>query len=86
MTEEDRRGAAIHEAGHAIVAFALGLAVEEIAIGISGDDSAGQSTIQESGHLPLTDQIALCLAGIEAQELFNSHTHELAAMSTTRKS
>jgi ATP-dependent Zn protease len=81
LNDKERRGAAVHEAGHAIVAFALGLEVAEIAISVRGDDSAGESKIQECGHLPLVDQIALCLAGIEAQELLQADTHDHAAIS-----
>jgi ATP-dependent Zn protease len=81
MSEEDRLGAAIHEAGHAVVAWALGLPVGEIAIGIDGDDAAGRSEIGDSTHLPIVDRIAVCIAGVEAQELFECHTHDLAGMS-----
>ena len=70
------RGAAFHEAGHVVVAMNLGLAVGEVEI---SDDGRGRSQIAPSDHLPLVDQIALCVAGIEAQELFNCHTHVLAA-------
>ena len=70
------RGAAFHEAGHVVVAIHFGLTVGEIEI--SGDGS-GKSQISHSDHLPLVDQIALCAAGIEAQELFDCHTHPLAA-------
>ena len=70
------RGAAFHEAGHVVVAMNLGLVVGEVEI---SDDGRGRSQIAPSDHLPLVDQIALCVAGIEAQELFNCHTHVLAA-------
>jgi hypothetical protein len=70
------RGAAFHEAGHVVVAMNFGLAVGEIEI---SDDGSGRSQIAPPDHLPLVDQIALCVAGIEAQELFNCHTHVLAA-------
>jgi len=70
------RGAAFHEVGHVVVAMHLGLTVGEIEI---SDDGSGRSQIAPPDHLPIIDQIALCVAGIEAQELFNCHTHELAA-------
>ena len=69
-------GAAFHEAGHVIVAMHFGLTVGEIEI---SDDGSSRSQIASPDSLPLVDQIALCVAGIEAQELFNCHTHELAA-------
>ena len=70
------RGAAFHEAGHVVVAMNFGLAVGEIEI---SDDGSGRSQIAPPDHLPLVDQIALCVADTEAQELFNCHTHVLAA-------
>jgi hypothetical protein len=36
-------GAAIHEAGHAVVAWALGLEVRKMVIGIIGDVTAGEA-------------------------------------------
>lgn len=75
------RGAAFHEAGHVAVAVNLGLAVGEIEI---SDDGSGRSQIAPADHLPLIDQIALCVAGIEAQELFNCRTHVLAAAADYR--
>src|SRR5262245_11759854 len=85
MANSDRFGAAVHEAGHAVVAWALGLVVGELAIGIKGDDTAGTSEIGDSGHLPLVDQIAICLAGLEAQEMFECPPHNLAGMSDLGK-
>jgi hypothetical protein len=76
MNDDLLRGAAFHEAGHFVVAREFGLPVGEIEI---GDDGSGRSQIGSAVHLPLIDQIALCVAGIEAQELFNCHTHVLAA-------
>lgn len=79
------RGAAFHEAGHVIVAREFGLPVGEIAIGIDGDDAKGRSDIGSAGHLPLIDQIALCVAGIIAQLLFTSPTHDVAGASDYAK-
>ena len=76
MNDDALRGAAFHEAGHVIVARKLGLQVGEIEI---SDDGSGHAQISSADHLPCVDQIALCVAGIEAQELFKCHTHELAA-------
>jgi hypothetical protein len=74
-----RRGTAIHEAGHAIVMWALGLTVGTIEIGINGDDSIGKADLLTSDeHLPPIDRIAVCVAGIEAQHVFECATHELA--------
>jgi hypothetical protein len=77
-TDNELRGAAFHEAGHVIVARELGLLVGEIAIGIDGDDAKGRSDVGSAHHLPLIDQVALCVAGIVAQSLFNWPTHNFA--------
>jgi hypothetical protein len=42
MTIEERRGTAYHEAGHIVVAWALGVKVGASAIGINGGDSEGK--------------------------------------------
>ena len=73
-------GASYHEAGHAVVAWALGLKVGRIAIAIDGDDAKGAAEIEDDRGSPLIDRIALCVAGIEAQELFQAPTHEYAGM------
>src|SRR5262249_13031115 len=75
MTVEDRRGAAYHEAGHIVVAWALGLRVGAAAIGINGDDAEGEADIDHDKHLPLVDEIAICAAGREAQHVFGAPTH-----------
>lgn len=66
-----RWATAVHEAGHAILATVLGLQIEFIEIKPS-DDSAGSSLIECSPQLGIVDQIALCEAGAEAAELFQS--------------
>jgi len=81
MTSQDRYSTAVHEAGHVIVAWALGLKTRKMAIGINGDDTAGAAEIEESSHLPSVDQIAICSAGADAQRMFNAPTHDVAAFS-----
>ena len=54
---------AFHEAGHAIVASALGLVVDRVEIAIDGDDAKGEADIEHNPELPLVDQIAICAAG-----------------------
>jgi hypothetical protein len=49
MTIEERLSTAIHEAGHVIVGWTLGLPVGAIEIGIYGDDTAGKSEIADAG-------------------------------------
>jgi hypothetical protein len=81
-TNDALRGAAFHEAGHVVVARAFGLTVGKIEI---GEDGSGKAAISSAEHLPPIDQIALCVAGIEAQALFNSPTHEYAAFADYAK-
>lgn len=75
QTARDQYGAAVHEAGHAIVASALGLNVGHIGIAIDGDDAKGVIEIEDSAALGLIDQLAIYAAGMEAQRLFSAPTH-----------
>jgi hypothetical protein len=52
MTIEERRSTAIHEAGHVVVAWTLGLPVGSMAIGVDGDDTAGEAEI-DAAALPV---------------------------------
>lgn len=63
-----------------IVARFFDLDVGDIEIGIGGDDAKGKSDISASQHLPLRDRVAICAAGLEAQNLFNCPTYELAGL------
>ena len=77
-TNDDLRGAAYHEAGHVVVARFLGLTIGKIEI---EEDGSGRADTSSAEHLPLIDQVALCVAGMEAQALFNCPTHERVAFS-----
>jgi ATP-dependent Zn protease len=85
MTNDDLRSAAYHEAGHAIVAWALGLRVHRIMIGIAGDLTAGEADIEEKRSMSLVDRIAICSAGVDAQELFDAPTNDICAISDMGK-
>jgi hypothetical protein len=74
---ENLRDAAYHEAGHVVVARFLGLTIGRVEI---EEDGSGRADIRDAEHLPLVDQIAICVAGIEAQELFNCPIHQHAAL------
>ena len=76
LSERYPRGTAYHEAGHAVVAWSLGLPVG--AVSVSDDDASGSTQIGLSDHLPLIEQIAVCSAGIAAVEIFGHPIHELA--------
>jgi hypothetical protein len=78
MTNKSRRGLAYHEAGHAIVASALGLRVIKVQIGTEDDPSAGKTCIDPDASLCLTDGLAVCLAGKAAEELFDTPAHARA--------
>jgi hypothetical protein len=77
----DRYGAAVHEAGHVIVARAFGLKTRRMVAGIDGDDTAGRAEIEDGSHLPVIDQVAICSAGMDAQRLLEAATNEVAGFS-----
>jgi len=79
MTQQDRYSAAVHEAGHSVVAWALKLKTRKMAIGINGDDAAGEAQIEANPRLPLVDRIAICSAGVDAQEMLGTPIHDLGA-------
>jgi ATP-dependent Zn protease len=66
---------AYHEAGHAVVAWCLGLEVQSI--NIRADDASGSAVIGGTEHLAIVDQIAVTVAGAEAEHIFQQETHEL---------
>ncbi|WP_316191980.1 MULTISPECIES: hypothetical protein [unclassified Bradyrhizobium] len=71
----DQYGVAFHEAGHVVVATALGLAIGYVELAIDGDDAKGAAEIEDNSKLSLVDQLAVCAAGPEAQRLFAAPTH-----------
>lgn len=79
MTIAERRSTAIHEAGHVVVAWTLGLPVGAMEIGLNGDDTAGKSEIDDAGLLSIVDRIALCAAGLEAQRVCGCEATHLHA-------
>ena len=68
MTEGYPRGTAYHEAGHAVVAWALGLPVRTIRVRV--DYAGGDAEIGPADHLSLIEQVAICSAGSAAEEVF----------------
>jgi hypothetical protein len=65
------RGMAFHEAGHAVVAWSLDLAIGDIYIR-EIDAGNGGTEIGCGDGLPFIDRIAVCFAGIEAATVFQS--------------
>jgi hypothetical protein len=82
MTIDDQRGAAFHEAGHAVAAWSIGLLVRRIAIGIDGDDAKGTAEIEQKDSTALVDQIAMWVAGGIAQEIFATRPMPAPASAT----
>jgi hypothetical protein len=80
-----RQGVAIHEAGHAIVAHALGLTIKRAAIAIRGDIVDGHVEIEETQSMSMLDRLALCSAGSMAQELFNAPVIDYCASEDARR-
>src|SRR2546423_174934 len=75
-TKKYPHATAFHEAGHAVVAWSLGLPVGVIRV--SDDDASGGTEIGPADHLSLTEQIAVWSAGHAAERLFECPAHELA--------
>lgn len=75
-TKRFPRATAIHEAGHAVVAWSLGLPVG--AIRVSDDDASGGTEIGLADHLSLIEQIAVLSAGHAAERVFECPAHGLA--------
>jgi hypothetical protein len=71
------RGTAYHEAGHAVVAWSLGLEVGPI--NVLEEDASGGAQIGSADHLGLVEQIAVCAAGYTAENTFDHRTHYWAA-------
>lgn len=79
MTDDGLRSVAYHEAGHAVVALALGLKVARVEI--FHEDFSGGTDVESAYHLSIEDRIAICVAGMAAAKMFNAPpSHELANM------
>jgi hypothetical protein len=77
MIDDGLRGVAFHEAGHAVVALALGSKVGRVEI--FHEDYSGAADIVSADDLPMADQIAICVAGMAAGEMFDALAfHEYA--------
>ena len=85
----DRRRTAFHEAGHAVVGWALGLKVEGLRlIDDQNAKAKGGADIQTADHLSFVDQIAVAMGGrygaqrsgvdaLHDMETINDHVHAL---------
>jgi hypothetical protein len=84
MRDEDdmRWAAAVHEAGHVVVAWALGLQVQAISVTDKGE---GRSEIESAARCPLCQQIAVAEAGMIAADLLSAPTWPQAGMTDAVK-
>ena len=72
MTEQYPQGLCCHEAGHAVVAFSLGVRVVAVSIFFTEKKGwKGDTKTEGTDHLPWRDQIMLRIAGRAGEELFN---------------
>jgi len=62
---------AFHEAGHAVVAWALGLPVDDIYVRKIGEGDGG-AQIGCADALSFIDRLAVCFAGTQAASVFNA--------------
>jgi hypothetical protein len=69
-------GTCFHEAGHAVVAAALGLEVGDLHV--NADEESGSAQIGCPDHLSLIDQVAVCFAGHEAQLIWQGMPEHFA--------
>jgi hypothetical protein len=75
----DLKGAAYHEAAHAVVGTEMGWTV--VAIDISSGDGAGRTVFKRERELPFRDRVAVCFAGVVGQDIFDAPTHSMARAS-----
>jgi len=71
MTDRFRQGVCCHEAGHAVVAFSLGLRVVAVRVIFTEEKGWHGKTDTESTPDHWKDQIVLLMAGKAAEEVFN---------------
>lgn len=60
---------------------AFGSKTRKMIAGINGDDTAGGADIENASHLAEVDRIAICAAGMLAQDMLDAATHEIAGLS-----
>ena len=71
---EDKERTALHEAGHAAVAWSFGVTVGCIHLDLKNE--SGHAMIAPVTHLKLVEQIANWLAGFEAEQVFKPPAKE----------
>jgi hypothetical protein len=72
MAERYPQGFCCHEAGHAVVAFSLGVRVVAVSVFFTEKEGwKGYTKTEGTDHLPWNEQIMLRIAGMAAEEFFN---------------
>jgi ATP-dependent Zn protease len=72
MTEQYPQALCCHEAGHAVVAFSLGVRVVAVSVLFTEKRGwKGDTKTEGTDHLPWKDQIVLRIAGKAAEEFFD---------------
>ena len=67
---DDNERTALHEAGHAVVAWSLGVTIERIYLDLENKSGGVDVPPASAAHLKLVEQIANCFAGFEAEQAF----------------
>jgi hypothetical protein len=71
-------GSCFHEAGHAVVAYSLGLSVDAVRVRMD-DASGGTDNCCCSALLPFIDQLAIVLAGAVSEAIFKKQSHPVGS-------
>jgi hypothetical protein len=80
MTEPYPQGFCCHEAGHAVVAFSLGVRVVAVSVFFAEEKGwKGDTKTEGTDHLPWKDQITLRIAGKAAEEFFDCSAEPMAS-------
>ena len=78
-TQSERYRDAYHEAGHAVVGWALGLSIGRVWL---KEDGGGSAEVETCAHLSPVDQTAICFGGWAGAELSGvAETHDLENLS-----
>ena len=74
---DDMKRTALHEAGHAVIAWSFLVIVECIHLDL--DNRSGHTRVATMDHLQAFEQIAECVGGLEAEKMFKPPHSEARA-------
>jgi hypothetical protein len=81
MTERYPQGLCCHEAGHAVVAFSLGVRVVVVSVFFAEETGwKGDTKTEGTDQLPWKDRITLRIAGQAAEEFFGCPAGPMASL------